>query len=243
MPTSPPAGWYPDPKGSGGQRYWDAERWTTRRRPDRTAGWAAGARRRWVGLPALARVAIPAVLILALVGLGLAFWTKSPQDDWAGLPARLSCRTQDGPKPPNGITVSSVEARHPRGSVLALVVQFAQPLPPSPSGKHATGFAGYVLTYRVANGGKTFVELGPEEGTNDLAITGGSPENGDDARMRPDRDTNARRIAPDTVQIMLDLKRLGVETDSPVRPQLTLESQFNTPSTTTVRFATQVCGG
>ncbi|MGB9227345.1 DUF2510 domain-containing protein [Mycobacterium sp.] len=26
-PTSPPPGWYPDPSGARGQRYWDGTRW------------------------------------------------------------------------------------------------------------------------------------------------------------------------------------------------------------------------
>ena len=34
MTTPPtPAGWYPDPDGSGGQRYWDGNIWTEHRSP------------------------------------------------------------------------------------------------------------------------------------------------------------------------------------------------------------------
>jgi hypothetical protein len=31
--THEPPDWYPDPDGSGGERYWDGERWTSRGRP------------------------------------------------------------------------------------------------------------------------------------------------------------------------------------------------------------------
>ncbi|OBB35896.1 DUF2510 domain-containing protein [Mycobacterium sp. 852002-51961_SCH5331710] len=35
MTTPPtPAGWYPDPNGTGGQRYWDGSTWTEQRSPD-----------------------------------------------------------------------------------------------------------------------------------------------------------------------------------------------------------------
>lgn len=30
-PTSPPAGWYADPDGDPGQRWWDGQRWTEHR--------------------------------------------------------------------------------------------------------------------------------------------------------------------------------------------------------------------
>ena len=33
MTTPTPAGWYPDPDGSGGQRYWDGNSWTEHRAP------------------------------------------------------------------------------------------------------------------------------------------------------------------------------------------------------------------
>ncbi|ORB51969.1 DUF2510 domain-containing protein [Mycobacterium persicum] len=248
MPTSPPAGWYFNPDGSGGQRYWDGQHWTEHCRADRSTARspfravANGVRRGWSGMPAALRLLIPIALVLMLVGIGVAFWVKSPRDDWARLPRRLNCQLQDGPKPPDNLTVASVDVGHPRSGVLQLVVRFAQPLPQSPAGNHSSGFVGYVLTYSVANNGKKFVELGPEQDTDDLAIIRTQDPASTDASMRPDRDTNARRITPDTMQINLELKRLGVE-NQPVIPELTIDSQFNTPSTTTVQYAPQVCRG
>ncbi|MGO1384688.1 MAG: DUF2510 domain-containing protein, partial [Arachnia sp.] len=34
---SPPAGWYPDPAGSDGQRYWDGAGWSQVTRPSNTS--------------------------------------------------------------------------------------------------------------------------------------------------------------------------------------------------------------
>ncbi|MCU1698668.1 MAG: Telomeric repeat-binding factor 2/Protein of unknown function, partial [Mycobacterium sp.] len=39
---STPAGWYPDPDGSGGQRYWDGSIWTEHRSPAVGAPESAG---------------------------------------------------------------------------------------------------------------------------------------------------------------------------------------------------------
>jgi hypothetical protein len=241
VPTAPPAGWYVDPDGSGGQRYWSGERWTTHRRPKRPAQ-PSGVRRRWGALPLPLRVSLPILLTVVLAGLGWALFSDPARDDWAGLPSTLNCQTQEGPKPPEGVTVSGVEVKHPRSSVLQLTIRFAKPLPPSPTGTQPTKFVGYILTYAVANNGRKFAQLGPEADTDDLAITSTLAAAGNDPRMRPDRDTNARRVAPDTVQILLDLARLGIDKE-PVRPELTLDARFDTPSTTTVRFASQVCRG
>lgn len=241
MPSAPPAGWYADPDGSGGQRYWDGGHWTERRRPTPPVQ-TTGLRQRWGALPVPLRAALAVVLVVALAGVGWTLWSDPAQDDWAGVPNRLSCQLEDGPRPPESISVSGVEVKHPRSNVLQLIVRFAKPLPPSPAAMQSTKFVGYVLNYSVANNGKKFAELGPEPDTDDLAITSTLAAEGTDSRMRPDRDTNARRIAPDTIQILLDLTRLGVD-NAPVRPAITLNAQFDTPSTTTVRFAAQVCRG
>ena len=241
VPIAPPAGWYVDPDGFGGQRYWDGGRWTKHRRPKHPVP-PSGLRKRWSVLPIALRAALALAVVLALAGIGWAVWSDPSRDDWANLPNRLGCQMLDGPKPPERITISAVEVKHPRSSVLQLTMHFAKPLPPSPTGMQSTKFVGYVLIYSVANNGTTFAELGPEQDTDDLAITSSLAAHGNDSRVRPDRDTNARRIAPDTIQILLDLTRLGIPSQ-PVQPVLTLSAQFDTPSTTTVHFAAQVCRG
>ncbi|KJE06361.1 membrane protein, partial [Mycobacterium tuberculosis] len=103
-------------------------------------------------------------------------------------------------------------------------------------------FAGYLLTYTIANNGKEFAELGPQQDTDELAIRKPGESRGTEPNMRPDRNTNARRTAPDTVEINLETKRLGLD-QAPVDPQLTFAAQFRTPSTVTVDFGSQFCQG
>ncbi|ODQ98431.1 hypothetical protein BST27_17430 [Mycobacterium intermedium] len=241
MPSSPPAGWFADPDGSGGQRYWDGAKWTTHRRAaGSTSATPGGVRQRWRALPKALRLLVPIALVVVVGVVGLIAWMTSPTDYWSRLPKRLSCQTQDGPRPSTSIAVATVEAKRPRKGVLELLIRFEQALPQSPSGSRAKGFVGYVLTYSVANNGKKFAELGPEQDTDDLAIIDTLGPGSGDRSMRPDRDTNARRTSADTVQVYLELKRFGIENEV-VNPSLTLEAQFNTPSTTTVKFAPQVC--
>ncbi len=193
-------------------------------------------------MPVGLRLTLPAVLVLIMVGVAVYAWVRPARDDWSQLPKRLSCQLRLGPKPPATISVAAVDVSHPRGDVLRLVVRFAEPLPPSPSGSLGSGFAGYLLTYTIANNGAEFVELGPQEDTDDLAIRKPAASNNAEPNMRPDRDTNARRTAPDTVEINLAVKRLGLD-QPPVDPQLTLAARFSTPSTVTVDFASQFCQG
>ena len=72
---------------------------------------------------------VPTALLLGTVIAGFYVWMQPPRDDWSRLPSRLVCQVQSGPVPPSALTVASVDVTHPRGSVLQLVVRFAQPLP------------------------------------------------------------------------------------------------------------------
>ena len=64
---SPPPGWYPDPSGAPGQRYFDGQQWTTHAPPapkkSRTG--------LWIGLSLLAAVVLCFGGCAALIGIGL----------------------------------------------------------------------------------------------------------------------------------------------------------------------------
>src|ERR1700730_8773583 len=80
--SPPPAGWYVDPDGSGGQRYWDGERWTTQRRRGPSSPRSAlialadRVRRLWSQTPVVLRLTLPIALVLILVGVGFYAWSR-----------------------------------------------------------------------------------------------------------------------------------------------------------------------
>jgi hypothetical protein len=75
-PTPPPAGWYPDPSGEHGNRWWDGRQWTGHVQSDSRAGWAVGSSASgmppdpWAADRSRSRrlVLIGAVLAIGLVG-------------------------------------------------------------------------------------------------------------------------------------------------------------------------------
>jgi hypothetical protein len=87
MPTPTRAGWYPDPDGSGGRRYWDGNSWTDHLAPvERSANEEPAAVVHLRSVPSLPVAAVPpngnrsllirfggacGVLLLALIGLAL----------------------------------------------------------------------------------------------------------------------------------------------------------------------------
>jgi hypothetical protein len=72
-----------------------------------------------------------------------------------------------------------------------------------------------------------------------LAIQNTPKSNGD---VRTDKETHAGRTAPDTVEISLDPMKFGID-KALVSPELTVSSQFTTPSAVTVGCAAQICHG
>jgi hypothetical protein len=91
FPGGTPAGWFPDPSGSGGQRYWDGQQWTSHSQPSNPypGGTAAGqppapSRQRnltlWGGVVAV----IATVLVIVAFGI---FGNSSVDKD--GLSYRL----------------------------------------------------------------------------------------------------------------------------------------------------------
>ena len=204
---------------------------------------ADGARRVWDSIPPGPRLVVPIALLLATVIAGFYAWMKPAQDDWSQLPGRLVCQVQSGTAPPPSVTVASIGVTRPRGNVLALTVHFAQPLPPSPSmDSPAAGWVGYALTYSVANNGTAFAELGPQQGTDDLAIARAQKAPAGKQNVASDLENHAGRTAPDTVEISLDLTKFGID-KALISPQLTVSSQLNAPPAAPVVYATQICHG
>jgi hypothetical protein len=203
----------------------------------------AGVRQAWSRIPAGPRLVIPIALLLTTVVVGFYAWMKPARDDWSQLPGRLVCQAQSGNTPPPSLTVASVAVTHPRANVLQLVVRFTQPLPPSPSMDPATAsWVGYTLTYSLVNNGTAFADLGPQQGTDDLAIVRSKKAPTSKQDVRSDKADHAGRTAPDTVEISLDLTKFGIE-NALVSPQLTVLSQLNTPPSAPVMYATQICHG
>jgi hypothetical protein len=167
---------------------------------------------------------------VAVVIVGFYTWVRPSRNDWSRLPDRLICQMQSVTRPPPALTADSVGVTHPRANVLQLVVRFAQPLPAAPS---------YQLTYRLANNGTAFAVLTQRPDSDDLTIrntrSGG-------AEIRTDLGTHARRTAPDTVEMTLDLTQFGIEKEF-VSPALTVSSQLDARPGQRMDDALQVCHG
>jgi hypothetical protein len=181
-----------------------------------------GLRGFWARMPAGPRLVIPIALLLAVVVVSFYNWVRPARDDWSQLPSRLVCQVQSGTTPPPSVTVASVDVSHPRGNVLQLVVHFVQALPPSP---------GDQPTYSLANNGAPLAVLTAQQDGNDLAIRNVRKPGGAD--IRSDKGTHASRTQPDTVEMVLDLTKFGVEKEL-VSPTLTVSSQG---------YAIQICHG
>jgi hypothetical protein len=176
-----------------------------------------GLRGFWGRIPPGPRLVIPLALLLAAVIVGFYNWVHPSRADWSLLPSRLVCQVQSGPTPPPSATVASVEVTHPHGNVLQLAVHFVQPLPPSPQ-----------LRYSLANNGAPLAVLSSQQGGDDLAI-----QTTEGADVRSGKATHAGRTTPDTVEMVLDLTKFGLEKEL-VSPALTVSSQG---------YAMQICHG
>lgn len=189
-----------------------------------------GLRQSWQKIPPGLRTVIPLALLVSVVIVGFYNWVRPSRDDWSHLPDRLVCQMQSVTRPPPALVVDSVGVSHPRADVLQLVVHFAQPLPAAPS---------YQLTYRLANNGTPFAVLTQRPGSDDLAI---SNTRSDGADIRTDLGTHARRTAPDTVEMTLNLTKFGIQRDF-VSPTLTVSSQLDARGGEPMAYALQVCHG
>ncbi|AHG24354.1 hypothetical protein SEA_JAMIE19_32 [Mycobacterium phage Jamie19] len=75
----PPPGWYPDPAGHGGQRYWDGQRWTGHQAAPPLA--APGGERRFTVNYGFALLAFFSLVGTLLFGLPLLATAGDPEGD------------------------------------------------------------------------------------------------------------------------------------------------------------------
>ncbi|MDQ3403551.1 MAG: DUF4352 domain-containing protein, partial [Actinomycetota bacterium] len=114
--SNPPAGWHPDPRQPGQQRYWDGERWTGQSRPAPVAGpgpaqgYAVPPQKKsGVGKGCL--IAVAAVVALAVLGGIIAAVAGSGGDDEASSGGNGSDTTEENaedPSTPGGQEVFAV---------------------------------------------------------------------------------------------------------------------------------------
>jgi uncharacterized RDD family membrane protein YckC len=78
QPGTTPPGWYPDPQGGGGQRYWDGQQWTDQAAPPQGAAQpgAGGSQGAGAGIRLGARIldgliiGIPFAVVMTAIGTG-----------------------------------------------------------------------------------------------------------------------------------------------------------------------------
>lgn len=121
------AGWYPDPGGSGGERYWDGTGWTAhcRRSPPKPG------KTPWVW------IAVVCVAVLVAV-VGVVAWRvreSAEADRWTGFPRTIACHVAPRTKGTNWIDVPSsllvkqVAMSHAGDQRLQLKIEFTRLTP------------------------------------------------------------------------------------------------------------------
>jgi len=168
-------GWYPDPGGGGGERYWDGYEWKALSRGGPTRGGTV-----WVWI---VFAAVPAVVITIVVGVLV--WRSSNNtsdaERWTSFPRTVDCSIDRNASVterelPPALVTEQVKMSHLGGDRLELEIEFATATPDS------IGLSWEMLMYNDKSGDKTGVLniQSPEYGyqwTADASEVGGKGRN------------------------------------------------------------------
>jgi hypothetical protein len=259
--------WYDDPDGSGGERWWDGNGWTSHRRPKLpsvpsagsypAAGFAGfnqqGGRSYAYHQPSPQRAAPRS-------GIGR-IWHQLPV--WARVAGicgtvvclvviavviltesgKLNCREEAGPgSPPANMTAQGIDVdRH--ATVTVLTVHFAGDIPP-PADMTGPGRSGDDIQFKISDGdNRAFASVSTDE-SGDYGFMSFVKPFTNTNNVASDANTYARKTDSRTIVISFDLAEFGINKDS-IDPKVVITTNDFAAVPTTLstgeNFNDQIC--
>lgn len=243
----PPPGWYPDPSGMGGQRYWTGNSWSDQTQANVPPFAGAVPPGSWGSKPAISvrrviwlPIALTVVgVVIAVAVFGLSNMQSRKGLDLSGMPSTLACEVQRGQQPPASMTVNYVDLDHKGNSVVIFTVNFDESPPPPADFAPAGGRVGPALSFGLSNerAGKYFalVDSDPQGGYGFMSFAKPFTNT---HNVEIDDSTYARQSG-NSIVISVELAKFAVD-DEPYTPSITVRSSVF-GGYYPVGFADQVC--